>query len=52
MAKKDPVLIKNNIETFLISPQFYFGCDSQVSVVVVAVVVYTYNRCEFRLFTF
>lgn len=31
MAKKDPVLIKNNIETFLISPQFYFGSDSQVS---------------------
>lgn len=33
MAKKDPVLIKNNIETFLISPQFYFGSDSQVSFV-------------------
>lgn len=30
-AKKDPILIKNNIETFLISPQYYFGGDSQVS---------------------
>ncbi|XP_055322091.1 adenylyl cyclase X E-like isoform X2 [Sitodiplosis mosellana] len=25
MAKKDPVLIRNNIETFLISPQYYGG---------------------------
>lgn len=33
-AKKDPILIKNKIETFLISPQYYFGGDSQVSVVV------------------
>lgn len=30
MAKKDPVLIKNNIQTFLISPQYYGG-DFQVS---------------------
>lgn len=31
MAKKDPILIKNNIETFLISPQYYYGGDSHVS---------------------
>lgn len=30
MAKKDPVLIRNNIETFLISPQYYGG-DFHVS---------------------
>lgn len=30
MAKKDPILIKNEIETFLISPQYYGG-DSHVS---------------------
>lgn len=28
-AKKDPFLIKNGIETFLISPQYYAG-DSHV----------------------
>lgn len=52
MAKKDPVLIKNNIETFLISPQFYFGSDSQVRVVIVVLLHYAYNRCQFRMFTF
>lgn len=30
MAKNDPILKKNNIETYLISPQYYGG-DSHVS---------------------
>lgn len=30
MAKNDPILKRNNIETFLISPQYY-GSDSHVS---------------------
>lgn len=51
MAKKDPVLIKNNIETFLISPQFYFGSDSQVSVCCYRC-CYACNHCKFHLFTY
>lgn len=43
-AKRDPILIKNNIETFLISPQYYFGGDSQVRGLVLHIFVHIHTH--------
>lgn len=44
MAKKDPVLIRNNIETFLISPQYYGG-DFHVSYCKCNAMHFMANKC-------